>query len=83
MPDFRDEELLQIIRDGESDCVEFKESLTGDAPTRIREAICAFANDLPNHEKPGLVFVGVKDDRTIGNLLGHEPIAPAVGRYEN
>ena len=69
MPDFRDEELLQIIRDGESDCVEFKESLSGDAPTRIREAICAFANDLPNHEKPGLVFVGVKDDRTIGNLL--------------
>ena len=69
MPDFRDEELLQMIRDGESDCVEFKESLSGDAPTRIREAICAFANDLPNHEKPGLVFVGVKDDRTIGNLL--------------
>ena len=69
MPDFRDEELLQIIRDGESDCVEFKESLSGDAPTRIREAICAFANDLPNHEKPGLVFVGVKDDRTIDNLL--------------
>ena len=43
--------------------------MSGDAPTRIREAICAFANDLPNHEKPGLVFVGVKDDRTIGNLL--------------
>ncbi len=69
MPDFTNKELLQIIRDGESDCVEFKESLSGDAPTRIREAICAFANDLPNHEKPGLVFVGVKDDRTIGNLL--------------
>ena len=58
MPDFRDEELLQIIRDGESDCVEFKESLSGDAPTRIREAICAFANDLPNHGKARSGFCG-------------------------
>ena len=68
MPDFTEEELLQIIATGESDHVEFKESLSSAAATRIREAICAFANDLPHHEKPGLVFVGVKDDRTIGNI---------------
>ncbi len=68
MPDFTEEYLLQIIAAGESDRVEFKESLLGDAPTRIREAICAFANDLPGHEEPGLVFVGVKDDGTIGDL---------------
>ena len=68
MPDFTEKELLQIIATGESDRVEFKESLSRDAATRIREAICAFANDLPNHEKPGLVLVGVKDDRTIGKI---------------
>ena len=68
MPDFTEEELLQIIATGESDRVEFKESLSSDATTRIREAICAFANDLPQHNKPGLVFVGVKDDRTIVNI---------------
>lgn len=68
MPSFTEAELLQIIATGEADCVEFKESLAGDAPTRIREAICAFANDLAGHEKPGLVFVGVKDDGTIGHL---------------
>ena len=68
MPDFTEEELLQIIAAGEADRVEFKESLAGDAATRIREAICAFANDLAGREKPGLVFVGVKDDRTIGTL---------------
>lgn len=68
MPDFTEEELRQIIATGESDRVEFKESLSSDATTRIREAICAFANDLPQHNKPGLVFVGVKDDRTIVNI---------------
>lgn len=69
MRDFTDAELLQIIEDDESDRVEFKESLSGDdAPVKIREAICAFANDLPNHEEPGFVFVGVKKDKTIVGL---------------
>ena len=68
MPDFTEEELLQIIATGESDRVEFKESLSGDAATRIREGICTFANDLLHHKKPGLIFVGVKDDRTMGNI---------------
>ena len=69
MSNFTDEELLQIIETGESDAVEFKESLSGGASERIREAICAFANDLPDHRKPGLVLVGVKDDTTIGITL--------------
>ena len=68
MAGFTEKELLQLIAAGESDRVEFKESLSGRAPTRIREAICAFANDLPDHKVPGLVFVGVKDDGTIGDL---------------
>lgn len=67
MADFTDEQLLEIIAGGESDRVEFKSTLQGDAPKRIREAICAFANDLPNHEEPGLAFVGVEKD---GTLLG-------------
>ena len=68
MQNFTDTELLQIIKFNEVDRVEFKESLSGSVPEKIREAICAFANDLPNYEKPGFVFVGVRDDRTIAGL---------------
>ena len=68
MPHLTDKEFLEIISDIESDRIEFKESLTGDSTTRIREAICSFANDLPRHEKPGFVFVGVWNNRTIANL---------------
>jgi len=60
-----DAELLRVISEGETDRVEFKESLTGSAAERIREAICAFANDLPGHGAPGLVFVGVRDGSTV------------------
>ena len=68
MPDFTDKELLQIIEAGETDRVEFKESLSGGAAESIREAICAFDNDLQRHQQPGFVFVGVGDNKTIAGL---------------
>jgi ATP-dependent DNA helicase RecG len=34
----------------------------------IRQAICAFANDLPNHQQPGVLFIGVNNDGTCANL---------------
>lgn len=60
-----DQELLEVLTDIESDRVERKASLA--EPDRIREAICAFANDMPNHRLPGVVFVGVNDNGTCAN----------------
>jgi ATP-dependent DNA helicase RecG len=57
-----DAELEALLSDLESDRAERKESFKGDTPERARQAICAFANDLPNYRQPGVVFIGVKDD---------------------
>ncbi|MDE2977962.1 MAG: putative DNA binding domain-containing protein [Acidobacteriota bacterium] len=66
-------ELEAMMADLESDLVERKESLRGDAPTRIREAVCAFANDLPDHGKPGVVFIGAGDSGVpVGLDVGDE-----------
>lgn len=62
----KDSELLSLLKDLESDSVERKESLSH--PDRIREAICAFANDLPGNQKPGVIFIGAKDDGSCANL---------------
>lgn len=59
---YTDTELEAMLADLESDLVERKESFRGDAPNAIREAVCAFANDLPNHRRPGVAFVGATDD---------------------
>lgn len=60
-----DSELEELLDDLESDRVERKQSDSeGD---KLRQAICAFANDLPCHEQPGVLFVGVDDD---GNPTG-------------
>ena len=55
-----DDELLRLIENGESDRVEFTSS-TMDLD-KFREAICAFANDLPGAGNPGLLFIGLHDD---------------------
>ncbi len=56
-----DQQLLQLISDGEADRVEFKETLSGGGANAIREAVCAFANDLPGYGLPGVVVIGVRD----------------------
>jgi ATP-dependent DNA helicase RecG len=61
-----DQELTALLGDLESDRVERKASISDGK--KIRQAICAFANDLPNHKKPGVLFVGVNDDGTCANL---------------
>ena len=63
-----DEDLFQLLNAGESTRVEFKESLGGSAPRTIREAVCAFANDLPDDRRPGVIFVGARDDGTSTGL---------------
>ncbi len=56
-----DDVLLQLLGDMESDRVERKRSMDGDAPEKLRQAICAFANDLPNHKAVGVAFIGISD----------------------
>ncbi len=60
--EYTDQELEALLNDIESDIVERKESWKGDSPDSGRIAICAFANDLPDYRKPGVLFVGVKND---------------------
>jgi len=49
MKTFPDKELEAMLDDVESDLTERKQSFKGDTPKKARQAVCAFANDLPNH----------------------------------
>ena len=60
-----DEILSRLLLDLESDRVERKAS--GKDDKKIRQAICAFANDLPNYQQPGVLFIGINDDGSCAN----------------
>ncbi len=61
-----DHDLEELLLDLESDRVERKSSAADG--NEIRRAICAFANDLPNHHQPGILFIGVRNDGSCANL---------------
>jgi ATP-dependent DNA helicase RecG len=61
MTNYTDAELEAMLADLESDLTERKESFSGEASTKVREAVCAFANDLPGHRSAGVVFIGARD----------------------
>lgn len=64
MSHFTDAQLEIMMADLESDRAERKQSFQGDAPQKVREAVCAFANDLAGHGEPGVVLIGVHDSGT-------------------
>lgn len=72
-----DYELEQLLTDLETDRVERKESAADGA--KIREAICAFANDMPGHALPGVVFIGVKMEAPSNN--GRRDLEPPLARW--
>lgn len=68
MKRFDDQELTALLDDLESDRAERKESFKGDTPKKARQAICAFANDLPSLNQPGVLFIGARDDGSASGL---------------
>lgn len=59
-----DEQIQVLARDMESDRVERKEAFSRAARDRVAQAICAYSNDLPGSNAPGLVIIGMRDDGT-------------------
>lgn len=52
--------LIELLADLEADYVERTSSVNN--TDKFAQAICAFANDLPNHGTPGYLFVGANDN---------------------
>ncbi len=62
------EELARLLVEVESDRIE--RTILFQNIDKFSEAICAFANDFPNHKQPGYLIIGV-DDKT-GKRVGLE-----------
>jgi ATP-dependent DNA helicase RecG len=67
-----DDELRRLLRDGETDHIERTQSHAD--RRKFGEAICAFANDLPDRRQVGVLFVGVRDNGDCANIVIDEQL---------
>jgi ATP-dependent DNA helicase RecG len=75
------QELESLYRALESDRAERKESATNS--DALCQAICAFANDLPNYKTAGVIFVGQRDDGTCANLSIDDSLLQRLGGWRS
>ena len=71
------DELRALIADHESDRVGLTVSTT--KTDKFGEAICAFANDFPNHRQPGYLIVGADDKGRVGGLAVGDELLRNLG----
>jgi hypothetical protein len=81
------DDLERLAADLKSDRVERKPSLA--QAKEIRQAICAFATDPPDHGQPGVIFIGLESAGrcarlTVDEKLLHNPLARGgtIGEWE-
>lgn len=55
-----EQELKELIAQHEADRIEF--TISTKDTDKFSEAVCAFANDLPKHDRPGHLVIGVDDN---------------------
>lgn len=72
-----EEQLKALLSDMEADHIERTVSISN--TDKFSQAICAFANDLPNRRQPGYLLIGVKDDGTLSGLVVTDELLKNLG----
>ena len=68
--------LIELLADMESQLIERTVSVRED---KLCPAVCALANDFPNHKSPGYILLGVNDDGKIAGLKWTDADLQKVG----
>ena len=72
-----EDQLNELLLDLETDRIERTQSASN--ADKFGQAICAFANDLPNHRLPGYLLIGVKDNGTLSGLTVTDELLKNLG----
>ncbi|MDK9717813.1 MAG: putative DNA binding domain-containing protein [Trichlorobacter sp.] len=72
-----EDQLNELLTNMEADNIERTVSL--DNTDKFSQAICAFANDLPNHRQPGYLLIGVRDNGVLSGLTVTDELLKNLG----
>jgi len=72
--------VKSIMTDLESDRIERTTSFRED---KLGPAVCALANDFPNHRKPGYILLGVEDDGIVAGITITDEHLQKIGNVKS
>lgn len=72
-----EEQLRNLLSDLETDCIERTVSVSN--KDKFGQAICAFANDMPNHCRPGYLLIGADDNGILSGLTVTDELLTTLG----
>ena len=72
-----EDQLMGLLSNMEADYIERTVSVSD--TDKFCQAICAFANDLPNHRQPGYLLIGVKDNGSLSGLAVTDKLLKDLG----
>lgn len=72
-----EDQLMGLLSNMEADHIERTVSVSD--TDKFCQAICAFANDLPNHRQPGYLLIGVKDNGSLSGLAVTDKLLKDLG----
>ena len=72
-----EDQLKVLLTDMEADTIERTTSVSD--TDKFSQAICAFANDLPNHRNPGYLLIGVTDKGVLSGLTVTDELLKNLG----
>lgn len=72
-----EDQLNRLLTDLESDNIE--RTVSVDNTDKFGQAICAFANDLPNNRRPGYLLIGVRDNGSLSGLTVTDRLLKNLG----
>lgn len=72
-------ELRELLRDLESDRIERTTSKSD--TDKFCEAICAFANDMPAHNRPAYLVLGARNDGSVAGMNVTDQLLQQLSSY--
>jgi len=70
-------EIAELLQDMESECIE--RTISTNNTDKFCQAICAFANDFPNKQTSGYLFIGVTDNGELSGLKVSDQLLLNIG----
>jgi len=72
-----EQQLKALLSEIETDRIE--RTISTNNADKFGQAICAFANDLPNHRQPGYLLIGVHDNGELSGLTVTDELLKNLG----